>query len=129
LVIATGSLVAATVLLLPVALFAWPEVPPRGISWLSAMLLAVFCTGIAYILYFRLLSRVGPSKALTVTYLVPVFGVLWGHVFLHEPVTTSMVLGCAVILEIADSWEPARGRPRITDRGIYDHSSIDSVAQ
>jgi drug/metabolite transporter (DMT)-like permease len=62
------------------------------------MLLAVFCTGIAYILYFRLLSRVGPSKALTVTYLVPVFGVLWGHVFLHEPVTTSMVLGCAVIL-------------------------------
>jgi drug/metabolite transporter (DMT)-like permease len=98
LVIATGSLVAATVLLLPVALFAWPEVPPRGISWLSAMLLAVFCTGIAYILYFRLLSRVGPSKALTVTYLVPVFGVLWGHVFLHEPVTTSMVLGCAVIL-------------------------------
>jgi len=98
LVIATGSLIAATVLLLPVAFFAWPEVPPRGISWLSAILLAVICTGIAYILYFRLLSRIGPSKALAVTYLIPVFGVLWGHLFLHEPVTASMIVGCAVIL-------------------------------
>ena len=54
--------------------------------------------GVAYILYFRLLSRVGPSKTLAVTYLIPAFGVLWGHLFLHEPITASMVVGCAVIL-------------------------------
>lgn len=98
LVIATGSLVAATVLLVPVALWYWPEVPPRPMSWVSAVLLAVFCTGIAYILYFRLLSRIGPAKALAVTYLIPAFGVLWGHLLLNEPVTASMLAGCAVIL-------------------------------
>ena len=62
------------------------------------MLLAVICTGIAYILYFRLLSRVGPSKTLAVTYLIPAFGVLWGHLLLHEPITASMVVGVPVIL-------------------------------
>jgi len=97
-VIATGSLIAATVLLLPLAIFYWPETPPSVVSWVSAVLLAVFCTGIAYILYFRLLSRIGPSKTLAVTYLIPAFGVLWGHLLLDEPVTTSMVVGCAVIL-------------------------------
>lgn len=98
LVIATGSLVAATVLLFPIALWYWPEITPRPISWISAVLLAVICTGIAYMLYFRLLSRIGPAKALAVTYLIPAFGVLWGHLLLHEPVTASMIAGCAVIL-------------------------------
>ena len=98
LVVATGSLVAATVLLTPVAVFYWPQTPPKATSWISAVLLAVVCTGIAYILYFRLLSRVGPSKTLAVTYLIPVFGVLWGHFLLREPITASMVAGCTVIL-------------------------------
>jgi drug/metabolite transporter (DMT)-like permease len=98
LVIATGSLIAATGLLAPLAFFAWPHMPPSRTSWISAVLLAVICTGIAYILYFRLLSRVGPSKTLAVTYLIPAFGVLWGYLFLHEPVTTSMIVGCVVIL-------------------------------
>jgi drug/metabolite transporter (DMT)-like permease len=97
-VIATGSLIAATVLLVPLALLYWPATPPSPVSWVSAVLLGVICTGIAYILYFRLLNRIGPSKTLAVTYLIPAFGVLWGHLFLHEPITTSMVVGCAVIL-------------------------------
>ena len=97
-VIATGSLIAATVLLFPLALLYWPATPPSRLSWVSAVLLGVICTGVAYILYFRLLSRVGPSKTLAVTYLIPAFGVLWGHLFLNEPITTSMVVGCAVIL-------------------------------
>ena len=98
LVIATGSLVAATALLVPLAVLYWPETPPSTASWVSATLLAVICTGIAYILYFRLLSRVGPSKTLAVTYLIPAFGVMWGHLLLREPITTSMLIGCAVIL-------------------------------
>ncbi len=92
-VIATGSLVAATVLLLPLAMLYWPETPPSRVRWVSAVLLGVICTGIAYILYFRLLSRIGPSKTLAVTYLIPAFGVLWGHLLLHEPITASMVVG------------------------------------
>ena len=98
LVVATGSLVAATVLLTPVAVIYWPQTPPTATSWISAVLLAVVCTGIAYILYFRLLSRVGPSKTLAVTYLIPLFGVLWGHFLLREPITGSMVAGCTIIL-------------------------------
>lgn len=97
-VIATGSLIAATALLLPLAWLYWPETPPGRVSWVSAVLLGIICTGIAYILYFRLLSRIGPAKALAVTYLIPAFGVLWGHLLLNEPVTPSMIVGCAVIL-------------------------------
>jgi drug/metabolite transporter (DMT)-like permease len=96
LVIATGSLIAATVLLLP-GLGVWPAAPTERQGWVSASA-CDFVAGIAYILYFRLLSRIGPLKALAVTYLIPAFGVLWGYLFLHEPITASMVLGCAVIL-------------------------------
>lgn len=98
LVIATGTLVAATVLLLPLAVMYWPDISPRAVSWVSTVLLAVICTGIAYILYFRLLSRIGPAKTLAVTYLIPAFGVLWGHLLLDEPVSASMLAGCAIIL-------------------------------
>lgn len=97
LVVATGSLIAATLFLIPFAIFYWPETPPSPRSWISAVLLAVICTGVAYILYFRLLSRVGPSKTLAVTYLIPAFGVLWGHFLLREAITPSMVVGCSVI--------------------------------
>jgi drug/metabolite transporter (DMT)-like permease len=98
LVIATGSLIAATVMLLPLAVLYWPVTAPSRTSWISAVLLGVFCTGIAYILYFRLLSRIGPAKALAVTYLIPAFGVLWGYLFLSEPVSTSMIAACGIIL-------------------------------
>ena len=98
LVIATGTLLAATVLLFPFAVMYWPDISPRAVSWVSTVLLAIICTGIAYILYFRLLSRIGPAKTLAVTYLIPAFGVLWGHLLLDEPVTASMLAGCAVIL-------------------------------
>ncbi len=97
-VIATGSLIAATVMLFPLAILYWPQTPPGRVSWVSAVLIGVICTGIAYILYFRLLSRIGPSKTLAVTYLIPAFGVLWGHLLLDEPITASMVVGCTVIL-------------------------------
>ena len=98
LVIATGSLMAATVLLFPLAVMYWPDRSPRTVSWVSTVMLAVICTGVAYILYFRLLSRVGAAKTLAVTYLIPAFGVLWGHLLLDEPVTASMIAGCAIIL-------------------------------
>lgn len=60
--------------------------------------LALLCSGLAYVLYFRLVADVGPARALTVTYLVPVFGILWGVLFLGERITLPMVAGCGVIL-------------------------------
>ena len=62
------------------------------------ILLGVACTGVAYLLYFRLIANVGPTRAVSVTFLIPVFGMLWGALYLGEAVTLSMLLGCGVIL-------------------------------
>jgi drug/metabolite transporter (DMT)-like permease len=71
---------------------------PSATAWSAAALLAVGCTGVAYILFFRLIAHIGPANALSVTFLIPVFAVLWGWLFLHESLTPQMLLGCAVIL-------------------------------
>jgi drug/metabolite transporter (DMT)-like permease len=98
LALAAGSQCSA---LLWLALPAWwsrPAQSPSATAWVAAALLAVACTGVAYVLYFRLLARLGPSKAVTVTFLIPAFAVLWGALFLGEAVTPPMLLGGAVIL-------------------------------
>jgi drug/metabolite transporter (DMT)-like permease len=98
LVSSTGSQVVSAILLLPLAITYWPAESPSSISWLSALALGIVCTGIAYLIYFRLIARIGPAKAITVTYLAPVFGMIWGEVFLHEPITVGMIAACAVIV-------------------------------
>lgn len=98
LVIATGSQIAAALLLLPLAIWFRPSAMPSSTSWLAVAALGVVCTGAAYVLYFRLIASVGPSRAVVVTYLIPVFGLLWGFVFLDERVTVSVLMGCAVVL-------------------------------
>ena len=60
--------------------------------------MGLFSTALAYILYFRLIANVGPTKAITVTYLIPLFAMLLGAVVIDEPVTGAMIVGCAVIL-------------------------------
>jgi drug/metabolite transporter (DMT)-like permease len=70
----------------------------------ALVVLGVVCTGIAYILYFRLVNRAGPAKALTVTFLIPVFALIYGVAFLNETVTWTMVsLGMVVVLGTAMS--------------------------
>jgi len=65
--------------------------------WLSLLGLGLVCTAFAYILYFRLLADIGPVKTLTVTFLIPPFGVLWGVIFLDEPLSWAYVQGGALI--------------------------------
>jgi drug/metabolite transporter (DMT)-like permease len=67
-------------------------------AWLSLIGLGVLCTGIAFILYFRLITDIGPVRAMTVTLLVPVFGVFWGVLLLGDPLTPGRILGGAIIL-------------------------------
>lgn len=62
------------------------------------MLLAVVCTGAAYIVFFRLIANVGPTGAVSVTFLVPIFGVMWGAWFLNETITGPILAGAGVIL-------------------------------
>ncbi len=93
-----GSLGFAAVLLAPLAVLQWPLENPPGSSWLAVLLLAVVCTAIPNLYYFRLLLRVGPGKAMSVAFLIPVFGILWGALVLGETVTPGMLGGGAVIL-------------------------------
>ena len=98
LAVATGSQIAAATLLLPLTLFNLPPVMTSTFDWLALIALGVFCTGIAYALYFRLIARIGPTKTMAVTFLIPAFAILWGVLFLAEDVTVVMLAGCAVIL-------------------------------
>jgi drug/metabolite transporter (DMT)-like permease len=76
----------------------WPAVPPSASGWASAAVLALACTGLAYALYFRLIADVGATKAVSVTFLIPAFAMLWGALVLGEVPTPGMLAGCAVIL-------------------------------
>ena len=98
LAIAGGSQLGATVGLAPFGWWFWPHTPPGAQAWLAVSLLGIVCTGIAFILYFRLIANVGVIKAMTVTYLIPFFGVIWGMIFLNESLTLLMFLGGLLIL-------------------------------
>lgn len=97
LAVATGSQIAAAlVLALPTALW-WPAQAPSAKAWGAAVALALLCTAVAYVLYFRLIARAGPSRAVAVTFLIPVFAVAYGALLLGEPVTPWM-LGCGAVV-------------------------------
>jgi drug/metabolite transporter (DMT)-like permease len=95
---AVGSQLAATLVLAPLLLFAWPARPPSPAVVACVLALALASTALAYVLYFRLIVDIGPLRALTVTFLTPVFGVAWGILFLSEPLSPSTLMGSAVIL-------------------------------
>ena len=95
---AHGSLWAAALLTLPLLpFFPAPGVPTAGIMG-AALALGIVCSGLAYVLYFKLIDDVGASPALTVTFLTPVFGSLWGTLFLGEVVGWYTVVGAAIVL-------------------------------
>lgn len=97
LVSATGSQLGAAVGLLPLTWWYWPKHTVSLDAWLAVIALGVLCSGVAYILYFRLIEHAGPARALSVTFAVPVFAVLYGVTFLGEVVTPWMV-GCGLVI-------------------------------
>jgi drug/metabolite transporter (DMT)-like permease len=98
LVSATGSQLGAALFLAPFALWLWPDHAMQWGTIASLLVIGVVCTGMAYILFFRIIELAGASKALTVTYAVPVFAVFYGVTFLGETITMPMVLCAGVIL-------------------------------
>lgn len=98
LVMASGQQVAAAAILLPLAAATLPKETPPLPTALSAVGLAILCTAVAYLLYFRLIASVGATSTLTVTFLAPGFGVLFGVVLLGEPFGPSTLAGLAIIL-------------------------------
>lgn len=95
---AHGSMWAAALLAsFALPLFPAPAAPGPGIV-AAVLALGILCSGVAYLLYFRLVADIGPTPALTVTFLIPVFGVLWGHVFLGELIGWHTLAGGAVVI-------------------------------
>ncbi|MBD9466624.1 DMT family transporter [Pseudomonas sp. Pdm06] len=98
---ALGSMFGATVFLLPLFGYSVISQPPASWGgwsvWLSLLGLGLVCTALAYILYFRLLSSIGPVKSMTVTFLIPPFGVLWGALLLDEPLGMAHLYGGVLI--------------------------------
>lgn len=98
LVTAAGSQLGATLGLAVPAALTWPTQLPGLSAWLALLVVGVLCTGVAYVLFFRLIENAGPPRALSVTFLVPVFAIFYGAVFLGESVTPWMLMCAAVIV-------------------------------
>lgn len=107
--VASATLGTSALLTLPFALASWPSQPIPTVSWLSAAMLGVLCTGAAFVLYYRLIARIGASRASTVTYLIPVFGVAWAWLLLGEPLTPTMAISGALILGSVALSQRAKG--------------------
>jgi drug/metabolite transporter (DMT)-like permease len=95
---AHGSMWASAFLLLPTLILFPLQSEPTPSVWTSVLSLGVLCSGIAYLLYFRLIENIGAASALSVAFLIPLFGTLWGVIFLGEVLSWHVIIGMAVIL-------------------------------
>ncbi len=96
---AHGNMWGATLWLLPLLWFIpLPVAEPSAQSIQAVLVLGVVCTGVAYLLYFRLVQDLGATPTLTVTFLIPVFGVLWGHLFLQESIGWHTLSGVTIVV-------------------------------
>ena len=98
LMVATGSQIGAALGLALPTLLMWPVQAPSLKAWGALLALGILCTAVAYVLYFRLIEALGPARALTVTFTVPVFAIVYGAALLGEAVTPWMLLCGAIVL-------------------------------
>jgi drug/metabolite transporter (DMT)-like permease len=113
LAIAGWSQIFAALALAPFVPFAPPTSAVTPLIVANVLMLALACSSIAYVLYYRLIADIGPTRALAMAFLMPVFGMLWGALFLDEPITLPMIAGCALVIGGATVvLRPARALPR-----------------
>ena len=99
---ASGSQIGAALGLAMPTWWLWPSQPVSTGAWSAMVAVALLCTSLAYILFFRIIAKAGPSKALTVTFLVPVFALFYGRLFLNEHITPWMI-GCGLVIMVGTS--------------------------
>ena len=97
-VASAGSLLGGGLVIVPFALMRLPQEMPSPVSWGSALVLALFCTSLAFVFFFKLIQRSGATVATSVTFLIPFFAIFWGWLFLDEEVTPQMIAGLVVTL-------------------------------
>lgn len=95
---AHGSMWAAVIIVLPLLPFFPTQAPLTTDTLIAVTMLGVMCTGLAYLLYFRLITEVGPASALSVTFIIPVFGILWGNLFLDETIGFNTIIGTVFVV-------------------------------
>ena len=95
---AAGSMLASTVMVIPLGFWLWPTMLPPAADWLAVGALAVLCTACAYLLYYQLILRISATALTGVAFVIPVFGVLWGSLFLSEQITARIVIGMLLTL-------------------------------
>lgn len=96
--IAGGSQLMAGLLLLPFTPLSPPPGPLTFFIAVNMIVFALLSSGVAFLLYYRLIADIGPTKSLTVTFLMPAFTMIWAALFLGETITAVMIVGCALIL-------------------------------
>jgi drug/metabolite transporter (DMT)-like permease len=94
---AAGSQIGASLALALPMIWWWPTQPASHTAWLAVAAVALLCTSIAYILFFHIIEKAGPAKALTVTFLVPVFAMMYGAIFLNESIS-GWTMGCGLVI-------------------------------
>jgi drug/metabolite transporter (DMT)-like permease len=94
---AAGTLLMGGLLLAPVLALSPPAWPEMRVV-LAMLALALVCSSLGYILYFRLIADIGAAGALTVTYLIPIFGVAWGALFFGEALSGTMIIGALIVI-------------------------------
>ncbi|GGE71889.1 MAG TPA: DMT family transporter [Paenalcaligenes hominis] len=96
--VTAGSFSSATLCVLPLAIWFWPQHPVSMTAWGSALSLALLCTAVAYIIFYRLVASIGGARSVTVTFLVPPFGIIWGVLLLNEPFGLNELFSTALVL-------------------------------
>jgi drug/metabolite transporter (DMT)-like permease len=119
--IALYSQLTATFVLLPALPLAALPGTITPLVAANVLALAVASTAIGYLLYFKLITNIGPARALTVTFLIPLFGVLWGVLFLDERIGANTLTACASI--ICGTWLAVRTAPLVTARRTAETTS------
>ena len=92
------SIVFSAVLMIPVSIFNLPETLPSASAIGSAFWLGAVSTGLGFLGYVRLIDKIGAVKTSTVAYFLPVFGIIWGNIFLDELVSFLIIVGCIMVL-------------------------------
>lgn len=98
--VACGSTIWSALLLTPLTWMYWPAKPVPSWVWAQVLWLGLMGTGIAYLLYFDLLARIGPTRASAVTYLLPLFAMFWGWLILGEAITRGEI-ACGTLIAMA----------------------------
>ena len=97
-VLASSTMFVSGLLLIPFGLSTWPDTMPSLTAWSAVLAVAVLSTALAYLLFFELIKNIGPTRTVSVTLLIPIFGIFWGAVLLDEPITWTIIVGTIIII-------------------------------